>query len=376
MEGYPVKTVLVTGADGFIGKNLCVTLEGRDDIRLLKYDIHNTMEQLQGYLVEADILFHLAGVNRPKDISEFDEGNRGFTETILDFLEQKGLKPTLVLSSSIQAVLPNPYGVSKKAAEDSVLDWSRRSGGQAYVFRLPNVFGKWCRPNYNSVVATFCHNIARGIPIRVDDPRTKLTLVYIDDVVQEMINCIDGHPNQDGEGYCHVPRTFVVTLQQLADTIYSFARNRETLMMPDLQEDFNRFMYAAYTSYLPEDRVSYELHMKHDNRGWLAEFIKSEQSGQVFVSRTIPGITRGNHWHHTKVEKFLVIYGEGLIKLRRVDSTDVVEIRVSGDELRVVDIPAGYTHSITNVGEGDMITLFWADEVFDPKDPDTFYLEV
>lgn len=371
-----MKTVLVTGANGFIGRNLCAALEQRRDVEVLRYVRGNTPEQLAEYISRADFIFHLAGVNRPQNIAEYDTGNRGFTEEILKQIELSKKSIPLAITSSIQAALDNPYGVSKKAAEDAVLAWSRRNGLPVYIYRLPNVFGKWCRPNYNSVVATFCHNIARGLPIQINNPDTKLTLVYIDDVVAELIAALEGRAHVAEDGFGYVPRTFQISLQQLADTIYSFAGSRQNLVMPNLESDLERFLYATYTSYLPEDGFGYELEMKHDNRGWLAEFIKSRQFGQIFISRTKPGITRGNHWHHTKVEKFLVIEGEALISFRKIGADEVIKYKVSGEQLKVVDIPAGYTHSITNIGQKDVITLFWASEIFDPEKPDTYYLEV
>lgn len=371
-----MKTVLVTGANGFIGRNFCVTLEQRSNLEILRYDINNSFEELRDFVRRADVVFHLAGVNRPRYIQDYDVGNRGFTETVLNLLEQEERKIPFIITSSIQAALDNPYGLSKRAAEDAVFSWARRAGACVYVYRLPNVFGKWCRPNYNSVVATFCYRIAHGEPIQIDNPKTELTLVYIDDVVNELLECMDGRANMGSQGFCYVPRTFKVTLQELADTLYAMAGSRRNLVMPNLESDFERYLYATYTSYLPEGDLSYELEMKHDDRGWLVEFIKSHQFGQIFISRTKPGITRGNHWHHTKIEKFLVIEGEATVRLRKLESEDVFETNVSGEQLRVIDIPAGWTHSITNVGDRDLITLFWADEVFNLERPDTYYQEV
>lgn len=371
-----MKTVLITGANGFIGKNLVATLERMEDVEILKYGSENTIEQLEELVEKADFVFHLAGVNRPKDVKEYETGNKGFTEQLLRILKEKNKKVPVLLSSSIQATLDNPYGTSKKAAEDAVFQYGKETGANVYVYRLPNVFGKWCKPNYNSVVATWCYNIANNLPIQINDPSTKLTLVYIDDVIEEFINALYGKENQDVNGFCSVKRTFQVTLGELADILYSFKKSRETLVMPNLEGDFERFLYATYISYLPKGEFGYHLDMKRDNRGWLAEFIKSNQFGQIFISRTKPGITRGNHWHHTKVEKFLVIEGEAVIKFRSIHGSEVIEYRVSGEELRVIDIPPGYTHSITNVGETDVITLFWANEIFDPEQPDTYFLEV
>ncbi|NPV54618.1 MAG: capsular polysaccharide biosynthesis protein CapF [Firmicutes bacterium] len=371
-----MRTILVTGAAGFIGKNLCAALEQYKDTEILRYDLGNTPEELADFAARADFVFHLAGINRPQNPEEFDKGNRGFTVELLELLEKVGRRVPVAMTSSIQAALDNPYGMSKKAAEDAVFEWSRRTGVPVYVYRLPNVFGKWCRPNYNSVVATFCHNIARRLPIQINNPDTELTLVYIDDVVAELIAAMNGSAHIGDDGFCYVPRTFKVTLQQLADALYSFVESRSSLMMPNLEGDFERYLYATYVSYLPDDGFGYELEMKQDNRGWLVEFIKSNQFGQIFISRTKPGITRGNHWHNTKIEKFLVIEGEAIIRLRKIGCEKVIEYRVSGERLRVIDIPAGYTHSITNIGNSDVVTLFWADEIFHPERADTYYLEV
>lgn len=368
--------VLVTGAAGFIGRNLCATLGQDKDVRVLQYDVENSSEDLADYVQEADFVFHLAGVNRPPQAEDFDKGNRQFTGELLSLLERTGRRIPLVMTSSIQAVLDNPYGRSKRAAEEAVFEWSSRTGTPAYIYRLPNVFGKWCKPNYNSVVATFCYNIARGLPIQINDPTTELNLVYIDDVVTELLAAMQGSACRDADGFCRVPRVFQVTLQQLADTLYRFAQSRVDLLLPNLEGDFERFLYATYVSYLPENTLGHPLMLKRDARGWLAEFIKSRQFGQVFISRTKPGITRGNHWHNTKVEKFLVIAGEAVIRLRRVGSDQVIEYQVSGESPRVVDIPPGYTHSISNTGTSELITLFWADEVFDADQPDTYRLEV
>lgn len=371
-----MRTVLITGADGFLGKNLVASLEQSKDIKILTYTRNNTIEELEQFIKKSDFIFHLAGVNRPQDLSEYDSGNRGFTENLLSLMDKQNRKIPVLFSSSIQATMDNPYGVSKLAAEQALLNWSNKNGIAVYIYRLPNVFGKWCRPNYNSVVATFCYNIARGLPININDPSKELTLVYIDDVISEFINALNGNPHMDEDGYCTVPLTFKITLRELVDKLFEFAQSRKSLIMPDFEDDFTRFLYATYVSYLPEDDFGYELEMKTDNRGWLAEFIKSRHLGQIFISKTKPGITRGNHWHHTKVEKFLVIQGEALIKFRQVRGDKVIEYRVSGDNLKVLDIPAGYTHSITNIGDTDLITLFWADEIFKPERPDTYYMEV
>lgn len=367
-------TVLITGANGFIGKNLIATLD--NEVEILRYDTENTLEELREYAQKADFVFHLAGVNRPIDITEFERGNKEFTELLLESLKEKPRVVPVLMTSSIQADIDNPYGKSKKSAEGAVLEYGKETGAAVYIYRLPNVFGKWCKPNYNSVIATWCYNISRALPIQLNNPATELNLVYIDDVIQELINALSGRESRDVNGFCFVQRTFKATLKQIADTLNAFKESRVSLVLPSFARDFERFLYATYLSYLPENGFGYELEMKHDNRGWLAEFIKSEGMGQIFLSRTKPGVTRGNHWHHTKVEKFLVIEGEAVIKFRQIHGNEVIDYRVTGEKLKVLDIPTGFTHSITNVGESDVITLFWADEMFNSEKPDTYNQEV
>ncbi|NBJ14694.1 MAG: SDR family oxidoreductase [Dehalobacter sp. 4CP] len=368
------RTVLVTGANGFIGKNLIATLD--TNMEILKYDIDNSVNELKDFCRRADFVFHLAGVNRPLEVGEFEKGNSGFTELLLTMLRENNKKVPVLMTSSIQAEIDNPYGQSKKNAESLLEDYARETGNPVYIYRLPNVFGKWCRPNYNSVIATWCYNISRGLPIQINNPETVLSLVYIDDVVQEFIHAFNGSESRMDNGFCFVTRTFSITLHQIANTLEAFQESRSSLVMPNFEGEFERFLYATYLSYFPENGFSYDLEMKHDQRGWLAEFIKSPAMGQIFISRTKPGITRGNHWHHSKVEKFLVIEGDALIRFREINVPKVIEYSVSGDKLQVLDIPTGYTHSIENVGKTDVITLFWADEIFNAEKPDTFYLEV
>lgn len=371
-----MKTVLVTGAGGFIGRNLCTRLERRKDVRLICIDINNTIEELTAAVMKADFIFHLAGVNRPKDISEFERGNKGLTQELIRLLLLSDKKVPILISSSIQAALDNPYGKSKLGAEEAIREYAKASRVSVFIFRLPNVFGKWCRPNYNSVIATWCYNTTHGLPIQISDPSTELHLVYIDDLTEDFLAALDGTKYPDEDGFCYVSRTFKVTLGKIAAMLESFVDSRKTLVMPSLDDDFTRVLYATWLSYMPEDEFGYSLSMKRDERGWLAEFIKSQSFGQVFVSKTKPGITRGNHWHHTKVEKFLVVEGQALIRFRKIDDEKVLEYPVSGDELQVIDIPVGFTHSITNIGSSELLTLFWADEIFNPTAPDTYYLEV
>ncbi len=368
--------VVITGAAGFVGRNLLAEL-GRDSrYELLPIDVQDGPETLDAVLSVADFVFHLAGVNRPTDPADFDRGNRGLTEQMLDGLARHGRAVPVFLSSSVQAARENPYGASKRAAEDAVFAWEARTGGKALVYRLSNLFGKWCRPNYNSVVATFCHNIARDLPIEVSDPTRELELVYIDDLLAECKRALEGNPTPGEDGFCRVPVSHRVTLGTLADTLRAFRLSRTTQLLPPLDSDFQRALYGTYLSYLPTDDFAGYPEMKRDARGWLAELIKMPGFGQIFVSRTAPGITRGNHWHHTKVEKFIVVEGQAVIRFRPIGGGEVVEYAVAADPVAVVDIPAGYTHSITNTGTDDLVTLFWADEVFDPDRPDTYYEEV
>lgn len=368
-----MRNVLVTGAKGFIGSNLRASLEQRKDVKILSVDVGTGEDELKETLARADFVFHLAGVNRPKDPAEFKTGNQDFTDVVLRGLEGREEKVPLVLSSSIQAALDNPYGASKRGAEDAVRDYSARTGAKIFLFRLPNVFGKWCRPNYNSVIATWCHNTARGLPIQVNDTSTELYLAYVDDVVEAFLRALDGDAAPAEDGFCRVGVSYKRNLGAIAELLRNFVESRKTLVMPDLSDDFTRKLYGAWVSYLPEKDFSYPLEMRRDERGWLAEFIKSAGFGQIFISRTKPGITRGNHWHHTKVEKFLVVEGLAAVCFRKIDSDEILEYRVSGDELKVVDIPTGYTHSISNVGDKDMITIFWANEIFDQNRPDTYF---
>ncbi len=371
-----MRNVLVTGAKGFIGRNLIAHLVRREDVRIFRYDLENDEAELQDWLRQADVVFHLAGVNRPQSADEYEAGNAGFTGRICEILRQMGRTPKIVMSSSIQAELENPYGLSKRRAEEILQRFSRATGAAVSIYRLKNVFGKWCRPNYNSVTATFCHNIAHDLPISISDPAREVDLVYIDDVVARFVEELQnaGGP-ADGFAPDTIPNTRI-TLGDLAGRIQAFHEIRGSLVIQDLADRFNRCLYATYLSYVEPEVLEYGLKVKADPRGSLAEFIKSRHFGQVFVSRTHPGITRGNHYHHTKTEKFLVLAGVASIRLRHIEREDVREYLVRGEDYRVIDIPPGHTHSITNVGDGEMITLFWASEIFDPDRPDTYYLDV
>jgi UDP-2-acetamido-2,6-beta-L-arabino-hexul-4-ose reductase len=415
--------VLITGANGFIGQNLIAHLRHRENLNILGYDLHNTREELHAWLDVADFVVHLAGVNRPQNEEEFFTGNAGLTNEICDRLARRPDPPPILLSSSIQAELDNPYGRSKRLAEEAVTRYAAEAGARAIIYRLKNVFGKWSRPNYNTVVATFCYNIAHGLPIAISDPARELELIHIDDVVRQFVVELDEFAvkvpkskvqspkskveESSGEVlYRQVTPTYRVTLGRLAEIIRSFRAMRDTLLTPDLSDPFIRKLYGMYLTYLDEGDFAYNLTQRCDDRGCLAEFIKSEHFGQIFVSRTRPGITRGNHYHHTKAEKFMVIEGEAIIRLRQIrgqrsedrgqrtegrdqrsevngqgteggdQKADIIEYHVRGEDFRVVDIPPGYTHSIENVGQGELITLFWSSEVLDPQRPDTYALPV
>lgn len=367
-----MKAVLITGAAGFVGRNLIAGLKRRDDVRLIQFDVNIDPAVLDAGLAEADLIFHLAGVNRPRDVSEFVTGNTRLTERMLARLVELGRTPTFVISSSAQAELDNPYGRSKKAAEDAVLKFNDGTGAPVCVYRFPGIFGKGSRPDYNTVVATFCHNLARGLEIAINDPNREVELVYIDDVVAAFLRHLDGAPDPARQRY-GVDRTFRVTLGELADRIRRLRAIRETLTVPDMDDDLMKCLHATYLSFLPEDGFGYPVKLNTDDRGWLFELIKSEHFGQIFVSKTFPGITRGNHYHDTKLEKFCVIQGRGVIRFRRIDSDRVLEYPVDDRAIKVVDIPPGYTHSIENTGEGEMICLFWANQIFDPERPDTYF---
>ena len=366
-----MKTVLITGGAGFIGKNLVAALNRRDDVRLILFEVDSEPAVLDAGLAESEIIYHLAGVNRPKDESEF-VGNTGLTEQMLARLAELGRTPTFVLSSSAQAELDNPYGRSKKAAEDAVLKFNKETSAPVCIYQLPGVFGKWSRPNYNTVVATFCHNIARGLDITVNDLNREMELVYIDDVVAAFLRHLDGAPDLSRQRY-NVSRTFRVTLGELAKRIRRLHAIRETLTVPDLDDDLMKCLHATYLSFLPKNGFGYPVKLNSDNRGWLFQLIKSDHFGQIFVSKTLPGITRGNHYHDTKVEKFCVIQGQGVIRFRRIDSEEILEYPVDDQVIQVVDISPGYTHSIENTGEGEMICLFWANQIFAPERPDTYF---
>ena len=396
--------ILITGAKGFVGRNLVENLKnikyGKNRTRDLKideifeYDIDTDPNLLDGFCKEADFVFNLAGVNRPKDQSEFMEGNFGFASTLLETLKKYRNNCPVMLSSSIQATLigrygESDYGKSKLAGEELFFDYSKETGAKVLIYRFPNLFGKWCRPNYNSAVATFCNNIANDLSIQVNDRNTKLELLYIDDLVEEMLDALEGkehHCEFDGlnvvekqEGrYCFVPTTHQVTLGEIVDLLYSFNNQPKTLVVPEIPNNsFAKKLYSTYLSYLPKEKVSFPLKMNVDGRGSFTELLKSEKCGQVSINISKPGITKGQHWHNTKWEFFIVVAGHGLIQERKIGTDEVIEFEVSGDKIEAIHMLPGYTHNIINLSETEnLVTVMWANESFDPKKPDTFFEEV
>lgn len=364
--------VLVAGADGFIGKNLVAGLRQLSDVTVLPFEKGMEPGLLDRYCAECGFVFNLAGVNRPEDTREFMEGNCGFAAQLLEKLQLHKNSCPVMYASSVQAAWDNPYGRSKKAGEDAVFAYGRKTGAQVLVYRFPNVFGKWCRPGYNSAIATFSYNIARGLPIQVHDEGTVMRLAYIDDVVAELLRAMEGHPHKEGDGYCSVPVVHEVTLGEAVAMLRRFKESRQSLLLPDMTEEgFEKKLYSTYLSFLPEDGFSYPLLTREDERGSFTEILKSQDRGQVSVNVTKPGIGKGNHWHHTKNEKFIVVSGSGIIRFRKYGSDEVITYHVSGEKLEAVDIPPGYVHAIENVGDTDLVTLMWCNECFQPERPDT-----
>jgi len=367
--------ILITGARGFIGKNLISELKNRGYTDLFEFDMDTDPSSLESYARNCDFVYHLAGVNRPRNQDEYMEGNFGFSVRLIDALKKNNNTCPVMFASSIQAEVDNEYGRSKRAAEKLFFEYGKQTGARVLVYRFQNVFGKWCRPNYNSVIATFCHNISRDLPITINDRNTQINLVYIDDLVEELINALHGKENRQGD-FCAIPISYKRTLGEIADLIQSFKSDRETLNVPDMGDDFIKKLYSTYLSYLPVDQFSYPLKMNMDARGSFTEIIRTKDRGQFSVNVIKPGVTKGNHWHHTKTEKFLAVSGKGLVRLRRIDSDEIIDYHVSGERMEVVDIPAGYTHNITNTGDEDLVVFMWANEPFDPDKPDTYYQEV
>lgn len=367
--------ILITGASGFVGKNLVAELRNQEYNDLFLFNRSSSLEQLEEFTKHCDFVFHLAGVNRPEKEAEFMEDNLNLTSKLLELLKKNNNSSPILITSSIQAEKDNAYGKSKKAGEELLFNYSHETGTKAFVYRLPNLFGKWSKPNYNTVVATYCYNIARDIEIKVNNPEVELNLSYIDDVLDEFIKALKGTPTKAGT-YCEVPVMHSIKLGELANVIKGFKESRKTLNVPNMEDSLTKKLYSTYLSFLPEDDFSYDLKMNVDNRGSFTEFLRTPDRGQVSVNISKPGITKGNHWHHTKNEKFLVVNGEGLIRFRNIDSYEIIEYRVNGEKLQVVDIPTGYTHSIVNVGETELVTIMWVNESFDPSNPDTIFLEV
>ncbi|MEI6813807.1 MAG: NAD-dependent epimerase/dehydratase family protein [bacterium] len=363
--------VVVTGSAGFIGRHLMLALSSRPDTTVIGRDVQDDAASLIAAVRDADVIVHAAGVNRPQSEDEFRTGNTDLTKAVCDAASAGGRRPLVVLTSSIQAAGDSPYGTSKRDAEAVVTAWAAAGHGRGVVLRLANVFGKWCRPNYNSAAATFCHAIANGLPFHVSDPAREVPLLCVDDIVAAVLRHVDAPPAVGTTQHESPGPVVPITLGNLVSTLEGFRDSRTTLRIPDFSTRFIQQLYATYLSYLAPDNFGYDLPTNHDPRGFLAEVVKQSSFGQIFVSRTRPGITRGNHWHHTKTEKFLVVEGEAVIRFRRIDGEDVIEERVSGAAYRVVDIPPGYTHSIENIGTTDMVCLFWASEIFDRDRPDT-----
>lgn len=394
--------ILITGAEGFVGKNLAAALENIKDNKdrthpeitvdnIYLYDVGSSYEELDEACKNADFVFNLAGVNRPKDTGDFIKGNFGFASTLLDTLKKHGNTCPVMLSSSIQATLEgrfagSEYGISKKKGEELLFDYQRETGAKVLVYRFPNIFGKWCRPNYNSAVATFCNNIANGLPITVNDPSVELELLYIDDLVDEMLCALCGREHrcefdgvntvlrEDGR-YCAAAVTHKVTLGEIVELIKKFSSQPETLVMPEIPDgSFAKKLYSTYLSYLPKEKAAFTLKMNVDDRGSFTELLKTEKCGQFSVNISKPGITKGQHWHNTKWEFFIVVSGHGLIQQRKIGSDEVMNFEVSGDKIEAVHMLPGYTHNIINLSDkDDLVTVMWANECFDPSKPDTFF---
>lgn len=386
--------ILITGAKGFVGKNLVENLknirDGKDrvhklpsDLEIFEYDIDNTEVELEEYCKKADFVFNLAGVNRPKDNSEFMKGNFDFGEKLLNLLKKYKNNCPVMLSSSIQATLEgryaeSEYGKSKLAGEELFKNYGKKTGAKVLIYRFPNLFGKWCRPNYNSAIATFCNNIANDLLIQVNDRKTELDLVYIDDLVEELLRAINGNETKDEKGYCYVPEIHHITLGEIVDLLYEFKESRKNLFIPNMTErSFSKKLYSTYLSYLNPKDFSYSLKMNEDNRGSFTELVKSLDRGQVSINISKPGITKGQHWHNTKNEKFIVVAGEGIIQLRKIGTEEIVEYKVNGKEITVVDMIPGYTHNIINTSETEnLVTVMWCNECFNSEKPDTYFEEI
>ncbi|MDQ0156166.1 polysaccharide biosynthesis C-terminal domain-containing protein [Robertmurraya andreesenii] len=378
MKEKGIINVLITGANGFIGRNLYVALGEVKNISIQTYTRDNTIDELEQLLKQADVIYHLAGVNRVNDDqSEFIKGNVHLTEQITRILRKIDRKPIIVMSSSIQATNHTPYGKSKKKAEEILEKYAQETDhNKVFIYRLTNVFGKWGKPQYNSVVASFCFNISRDLDIEIHDPLKEIELVYIDDVIKEFKSRIYRLNEVRNKSIYQVTPTYKITLKNLANQLYEFHKIRKNLILPDLSNPLTKALYSTYLSYLDQNDFAYSLEMKQDQRGSLVELLKSDHSGQIFISTSHPGVIRGNHYHHTKVEKFCVIKGKAKIKLRDIFSDKIISYVVTDAIVQVVDIPPGYTHSLENIGDSELIVLFWANEIFDPERSDTYVKEV
>lgn len=365
--------VLITGAHGFIGRNLQLLLSERQDIEVETFTRLDSLETLALKLAEVDLVFHLAGVNRPRAIEEFQTGNASLTEALCAALALTNKRIPIVYTSSIQAEAGSPYGISKRAAEMALRALSVKLGNPVYIYRLPNVFGKWARPNYNSAVATFCYNIARGLPITINDPAAKITLVHIDDIINAYIDILDGaRPHTDSDGFCSIGTTYETTVGDIANIIQEFRDSKQSLSTARVGQGLIRALYSTYVSYLPTEQFSYTVPMHGDARGVFVEMLKTKDSGQFSYFTAHPGITRGGHYHHSKTEKFLVIKGRALFKFRHMDTGETHVIETCGEKAEIVETVPGWTHDITNIGDDEMIVMLWANEVFDPMHPDTY----
>lgn len=362
--------VLITGANGFVGKNLQLHLAERSDVVVLCFTREHTQADLQQLVADADLVFHLAGVNRPEDPAEFQQGNADLTQALCSALEQAGKTIPVVYSSSIQAAADNPYGASKRAAEDALLVFAQRSGAPVFIYRLANVFGKWARPNYNSAVATFCHNISQGLPIQINDPDAQINLVYIDDVVESFLQVMDGKLTQTG--FVEIAQQYHISVGALAEQIQAFKDSRDNLITENVGTGLVRALYSTYVSYLKPEQFSYTVPKYGDERGVFVEMLKTKDAGQFSFFTAHPGITRGGHYHHSKTEKFLVIKGKACFRFRHMVTGEFYELHTSGEQPEIVETVTGWTHDITNVGDDEMVVMLWANEIFDREKPDTY----
>lgn len=365
--------VLITGSNGFIGKNLISHLNEMENIEIFTFDRGDSIEKLNDIIKKIDFIFHLAGVNRPKDNAEFYLGNTKLTEEIINILKENNLKIPILLTSSIQAVLDNDYGKSKKNAEDAVLEYN----GNNFVFRLHNVFGKWCKPNYNSVVATFCYNISHDLEIIINDPNKELELIYIDDICYEFVNILNGNKPTKKEGnYCYITPKYNINLDDLAKKIYSFNEHMNSIYVPSTGDEFTKKLFATYVSYIPLEKMRYLAKKNIDDRGSFTELVRTKECGQFSVSTSKPKIIRGNHYHHTKMERFIVVKGKAKISFKSIIDDETIEFIVSDENIEIVTIPVGYTHNIENIGDDEMILFIWCNELFDQNKPDTYFMEI